>query len=110
MFIVAVYMDDFILAGKTLTTVNAVKEKLSQRYEMKDFRSLHHFLGVKIIQDKLARMIWIGQLMYIEKILHRFEMEDSKPVGSPLHPDVKLVASEDCKDSRNQQFLAACCT
>ena len=107
MFIVAVYVDDIILAGKTLTTVNAVKEKLSQRFKMKDLGSLHHFLGVKIIQDKLSKMIWIGQPMYIEKILQRFEMEDSKPVGSPLNPDVKLVASEDCKDPRNQQLYQA---
>ena len=107
MFIVAVYVDDIILAGKTLITVNTVKEKLSQRFKMKDLGSLHHFLGVNIIQDKLARMIWISQPMYIEKILQRFEMEDSKPVGSPLNPDVKLVASEDCKDSRNQHLCQA---
>jgi len=71
---------------------------------MKDLGSLHHFLGVKI---KLVRMICIGQPLYVEKILQRFGMEDSKPVGSPLNPDVKLVASDDCKDSCNQKLYQA---
>ena len=31
--------------------MNAVKKELSQTFEVKDLGSLHHFLGVKIIQD-----------------------------------------------------------
>jgi len=57
MFIVAVYVDDIILGGKNLARVNAVIEKLSGSFEMKDLVSLHHFLGVKIIRDKLTRTI-----------------------------------------------------
>jgi len=74
MFIVAAYVDDIILGGKNLARVNAVKEKLSGSFEMKDLASLHHFLGVKIIQHKPTKTIWIGQSLYIHKILHRFEM------------------------------------
>jgi len=43
--------------------VNAVKEKLNQRFETKD---LYHLLGIRIVQSR-----------YIEKIIQRFEMHDS---------------------------------
>ena len=39
--------------------MNAVKEKLSQKFEMKDLGPLHHFIGVKVIEDQLAGVIWI---------------------------------------------------
>jgi len=42
-FIVAVYVDDIILGGKNLARVNAVKEKLSESFEVKDLGLLHHF-------------------------------------------------------------------
>ena len=61
---------------------------------MKDLGPLHHFPGVKVVQDRLTGVIGIGQPSYTEKILQRFGMSDSKPVSTPVNPDVKLVPSE----------------
>jgi len=36
----------------------------------KDMGKLHHFLGMKILQDENSENIWIGQPAYISKILH----------------------------------------
>ena len=74
LFVAAVYVDDIILGGKSEHKLNQVKQDLSQTFEMKDLGPLHHFLGVKMIQDQLSKSIWIGQLMYTEKILYRFDM------------------------------------
>ena len=94
MFLVAVYVDDIILGGRSEAKLNAVKEELSRRFEMKDLGPLHHFLGVKVIQDRLTGVIWIGQPSYTEKILQKFGMYDSKPVSTPVNPNLKLVSSE----------------
>ena len=51
MFIVAVYVDDIVLGGRSKAKMIAVKAELSQKIEMKDLGMLHHFLGVKVIQD-----------------------------------------------------------
>ena len=50
-FLVAVYVDDIVLGGRSEAKINAVKEELSHRFEMKDLGPLHYFLGVKVIQD-----------------------------------------------------------
>ena len=50
--------------------LKAVKRELSERFEMKDLGQLHHFLGVKIVQDWFTGVIWIGQPSYTEKVLH----------------------------------------
>ena len=72
-FVVAVYVDDIILGGSS----TAVKKELSGKFKMKDLGPLHHFLGVKIIQDQLTGMIWMGQPSYVEKILQKFDMHNS---------------------------------
>ena len=72
MFLVAVYVDDIVLGGRSEAEMNAVKEELSQKFEMKDLGPLHHFLGVTVIQDQLAGVIWIGQPSYTEKILQKY--------------------------------------
>ena len=98
MFVVAVYVDDIL---------HQVKEELSKKFDMKDLGPLHHFLGVTVIQDQLSESIWIGQPMYTEKILHRFDMHNSKPVGSPVNPDVKLTACKNPDDVYNQKLYQA---
>ena len=107
MLLVAVYVDNMVLGGRSEVKMNAVKTELSQKFEMKDLGPLHHFLGVKVVQDPLAGTIWIGQPSYTEKILHRFGIQDSKPVSTPLNPEVKLVASECPGDVYNQQIYQA---
>ena len=67
-FIVAVYVDDIILGGKSESKLMEVKKELSKTFEMKDLGPLHHFLGVKIIQNSITGTIWIGQQSYSEKI------------------------------------------
>ena len=107
MFLVAVYVDDIVLGGRSEAEMNAVKEELSQKFEMKDLGPLHHFLGVKVIQDQLAGVIWIGQPSYTEKILQKFGMYDCKPVSTPVNPDVKLVSSESPDEMCDQQMYQA---
>ena len=107
MFVVAVYVDDIILGGKNESILCQVKQELSTKFDMKDLGPLHHFLGVTVIQDQLSESIWIGQPTYTEKVLHRFDMHNSKPVGSPVNPDVKLSACENPDDVCDQKLYQA---
>ena len=109
MFVVAVYVNDIILGGKNESILHhhQVKEELSKKFDMKDLGPLHHFLGVTVIQDQLSESIWIGQPMYTEKILHRFDMHNSKPVGLPVNPDVKLTACKNPDDVYYQKLYQA---
>jgi len=85
-FIVAVYVDDIILSCSSPVKMNLIKKELCQKFEMKDLGALHHFLGVKIDQDKLCGLVNL-----------KFpKCTNSKPVGSPVNPGTKLAASREC--------------
>ena len=107
MFVVAVYVDDIILGSKNESILRQMKQELSTKFDMKDLGPLHHFLGVTVIQDQLGENIWIGQPTYTEKVLHRFDMHNSKPVSSPINPNVKLSACENPDDVCDQKLYRA---
>ena len=50
LIIIALYVDDLIIAGTT-TDVNQVKHFLNSRYVIKDLGQVHHILGCKVIRD-----------------------------------------------------------
>ena len=49
MFVIGVYVDDIVLAGKSDKRMAEVKKALAMQFEFKDMGELHYFLGMKII-------------------------------------------------------------
>ena len=46
MFVIAIYVDDIVLAGRSDRKLSEVKNALAARFDVKDLGSLHYFLGV----------------------------------------------------------------
>ncbi len=95
MFLIAVYVDDILLAGKTQERMTEVKQALSRQFEVKDMGALHYFLGVKFIQDQTTGNVWMGQQSYTEKILKRYGMQDCKTIRTLVDTSTKLVKAKD---------------
>ena len=49
MFLIAVYVNDIILAGSTDKRMKEVKDAIAEEFTVKDLGELHHFLSVKVI-------------------------------------------------------------
>jgi Reverse transcriptase (RNA-dependent DNA polymerase) len=52
---------------------------LVKEFEIKDMGKLRYFLGIQVDRNRTARTIHINQTAYIDKVIHRFRIEDSKP-------------------------------
>ena len=104
MLLIAIYVDDILLAGKSITRLNTVKQALSQKFQVKDMGELSYFLGVKVIQDHNAGSVWIGQQSYTQSILRKFGMEDAKTIQTPVDSSTKLVKGGDENTCVDQQL------
>lgn len=62
--IIAVYVDDIILAGK-------MDEKIAERFQVKDIGELNYILGLQVIKEN--GKVWIGQPTYTENVLKKFK-------------------------------------
>src|SRR5271155_5336503 len=89
--ILAMWVDDLIIFGKDLNSVNDLKARLNEEYEMKDMGELKYFLGIQVHRDRERKIIHISQPGYNRTILERFGMQDSKPASTPLSNGARLT-------------------
>ncbi|GKD89406.1 retrotransposon protein, putative, ty1-copia subclass [Tanacetum coccineum] len=71
-----------------------VKSYLGKCFAMKDLEEAVYILGIKIYRDRSRRLIGLCQSAYIEKILKRFYMENSKRGSIPRQEKLKLSKSQ----------------
>ncbi|GJU00581.1 retrotransposon protein, putative, ty1-copia subclass [Tanacetum coccineum] len=71
-----------------------VKSYLGKCFAMKDLGEAAYILGIKIYRDRSRRLIGLCQSAYIDKILKRFHMENSKRGSIPMQDKLRLSKSQ----------------
>ena len=84
------YVDDILIIGNHIPMLKDVKSYLGKCFAMKDLGEAAFILGIKIYRDRSKRLIGLSQSAYIDKILKRFKMENSKRGNLPLQEGLNL--------------------
>jgi hypothetical protein len=71
-------VDDILLIWNDIPLTKAAKFSLRKSFSMNDLGEVAYILGIKIYRDISKRLIRLSQDAYIDKILNRFNMHDSK--------------------------------
>jgi len=104
---IAVYVDDKILACRNEVSIQKLKKQIGQRFAIKDLGRLHYFLGVRINQLDDGS-VWMGQETYVENLLTKYGLSDSKTYGTPMEVNSKPEEDEESAKSFDQhQYLSA---
>lgn len=74
------YIDNILLIGNNVRMLNLVKEWLSFSFNMKDSGEATHILGSKLMQNCKQRILGLSQTLYIDTILAKVSMQDSKRI------------------------------
>ena len=82
--IIALYVDDLLIAGNDIKSISTVKRQLSKIFEMKDLGKLDVMLGIHVERCRRKKLLFISQPDYAQTILHRFDMQDSNPMSTPM--------------------------
>ena len=61
---------------------------------MKDLGEASYILGVKIYRDRTKRVLGLSQSTYIDKVLRRFSMLNSKKGMLPIRHGIKLSKNQ----------------
>nr|GEX03208.1 hypothetical protein [Tanacetum cinerariifolium] len=90
------YVDDSLIMGNNIPRLKEVKDYLGKCFSTKDLREAAYILGIKIYRDRSRRLIGLSQSAYIDKILKKYNMHNSKK-GSIMYairctkPDVAFA-------------------
>jgi hypothetical protein len=74
--------------------LNNVKEYLNNNFSMKNMGEAAYVLGIKIYRDRLRRLLALSQSTYLDKVLKRFRMENSKKGNLPVVKGVSLSVTQ----------------
>ena len=96
------YVDDILLIGNDIPMLLSVKTYLEKSFSMKDLGEASYILGIKIYRDRSKKLIGLSQSTYIDKVLKRFRMEDSKRGFLPMSNGISLSKSQ-CPLTRDER-------
>ena len=88
------HVNDCTITASSTTLVANFKQKVSKHVEITDLGELHWLLGVKIKRDHEQCTIHLTQRSCIESILRQYNLQDLKPVSSPMEPHIRLTSSQ----------------
>ena len=89
------YVDDMLVASKSMQEIKILKKDLGTVFEMKDLGPAKKILGMEITRNRKELRLELSQCDYIEKVLKLFQMEKAKPVKTPIGIHFKLKSATD---------------
>ncbi|KAL0451309.1 UNVERIFIED_CONTAM: hypothetical protein Slati_1109000 [Sesamum latifolium] len=100
------YVDDILLIENDVKMLGDIKAWLSTQFSMKDMGEAYYILGIKICRDRSKRMLGLTQSSYIEKVLKRFKMENSKRGFLPMTHGIKLSKKQSPKTNEELKRMS----
>ena len=86
--------------------LTSVKVWLSNTFSMKDSGEATYILGIRIYRDRSKRIIGLSQSLYLEKVLKRFNILDSKRGLLPFRHGIHLSKTMSPKTSEEMAEMA----
>jgi Reverse transcriptase (RNA-dependent DNA polymerase) len=79
-----------LLISNDISTLDEFKSSLKKVFLKKNLVKTAYVLGIKIYRDKSQKLIELSQGTYIDKVLKRFNMHDSKKGNLSMSHDINL--------------------
>ncbi|WJX51852.1 hypothetical protein P8452_38016 [Trifolium repens] len=99
--IIQIYVDDIIFGSTNATLCKNFSKLMQDEFEISMMGELKFFLGIQINQTKKGT--FIHQSKYIKDLLKKFNLEDCKPMNTPMHPTSSL-SKEDSESKVDQKL------
>ncbi|GKD06266.1 retrotransposon protein, putative, ty1-copia subclass, partial [Tanacetum coccineum] len=88
------YVDDLIIMGNHIPSLQSVKNCLGKCFSMKDLGEAAFILEIKIYRDRSKQLIRLSQNAYMDKILKRYNLDNSKLGTIPMQEILDLNKSQ----------------
>ena len=100
------YVDDILLIGNDIEVLSSVKGWLQKKFDMKDLGEANYILEIKLLRDRKNKVLALSQALYIDKILARFNMENSKKGTLPFRHGVYLSKEQSLKTLEQKERMS----
>jgi hypothetical protein len=92
--IIAIYIDDLLIASDSKTNINTLKNTLSDYFKISDLGACYFYLNIKIIRDRSRRTLRLSQETYLHKMLSDHNMENYYSIKTPIKTSSRLIPTK----------------
>ena len=100
------YVDDILLMGNAVELLESIKAYLNKCFSMKDLGEAAYILGIKIYRDRSRCLIGLSQSTYLDKILKKFNMDQSKKGFLPELQGMRLSIAQCPTSAEDRERLS----
>ena len=90
--ILLLYVDDMIITGDDMQSIQDLKHFIGRQFEMKDLSPFNYFLGLEFSSSTDG--YYLTQAKYTSDIISRASITDSKIVNTPIEYNCRLNSHE----------------
>lgn len=106
--IIAVYVDDILLAFSDESALRKIKQEICEQFDVVDKGPVDYFLGMEIRRE--GSKICLSNKLFIRELLQDHRMNETRNCYTPLDPGQKFSRCEDCSscalvDAKGYQSL-----
>ena len=88
------HVNDCTFTATSIILINHSKAEIAKHVETIGLGELHWLLGIEIRCDHEKCAIYLSQHLYIDSILCHYNLQDLKPVSTPMETHIKLSTSQ----------------
>lgn len=96
---ILIFVDNILICSKKKNLIYDVKKKLFQRFRMKDIGKVDNYIGITINYDQKNNKLTLNQTKYIESLIKKYKLENSKCYETPMKTNLKLEGSNEINTS-----------
>ena len=96
------YVDDILLIGNDVRLLSLVKIWLSTQFQMKDLGGAQYILRIEVLKDCKNRKLALSQAIYIDKLLVKYVIQDSKKGLLPFRHGIPF-SQDRCPKTREEK-------
>ena len=94
LIIVLVHVDDCTIIATSMHLIENFKVAITKHVEISDLGELHWILGIEVRHERENKRNFLSQRAYLNSILHRYGLDELKPVSSPMETSIKLTTAQ----------------
>jgi len=99
--LISVYVDDLLIAAKTLQKVQKIKNILNKAFKIKDLGKARIIIGMRVIKDRLKGTLTLNQASYVHQVLKKEKIKNCFISDVFIRPGsyIKLAVAKNTKDA-----------
>ncbi|WVZ23807.1 hypothetical protein V8G54_002351 [Vigna mungo] len=102
MLYLLLYVDDILIASSDRGMIGETKARLADAFEMKELGEARRILGIDIKRDRPGGNLFLSQECYLQKVISRYRMAESKMASTPVGQHLKLT-KEQCPKTEEER-------